>query len=147
MTQHHVTALKVAAVLWLIWGAVHCLAGAIVLSSDAGGGFGAIADAIGPEAFVADYHPAVGGILNQHGWNLLWFGAATLIGGVMVWRRNMTAIWVTGMIGGLADLGYFLFVDLPGYVNFMPGTVMTIVSASAIGLSGWVWAQNRRAAG
>ena len=43
------------------------------------------------------------------------------------------------MVGGLADLGYLLFVDLPGYVNFFPGTVMTFVSGSAILLSLWVW--------
>jgi len=37
--------------------------------------------------------------------------------------------------GGLTDLGYFLFMDLGGYVNFMPGTVMTIITSFAIILS------------
>ena len=133
------TILKVAAVLWVIWGLVHVLAGVIVLSSDATGGVQAIADAVDPETLVHDYAPAVGGILNQHGWNLAWFGLATLIGGVMIWRQNMTAIWVTGMIGGLADLGYLLFVDLPGFVHFVPGTLMTFVSGTAIVLSFAVW--------
>ena len=50
-----------------------------------------------------------------------------------------------GQIGGLADLGYLLFVDLPGYVNFFPGAVMTFVSGSAIVLSFWVWLTSRRA--
>jgi hypothetical protein len=58
----------------------------------------------------------------------------------------MTAIWVTAMVGGLADLGYLLFVDLPGYVNFFPGTVMTLISASAIILSFWVWLPKRTTA-
>lgn len=61
----------------------------------------------------------------------------------MVWRANRTAIWVTGMIGGLADLGFFLLLDLPGYVNFVPGTVMTLISGSAIILSAWVWYSER----
>lgn len=50
-----------------------------------------------------------------------------------------------GQIGGLADLGYLLFVDLPGYVNFFPGTVMTFISGSAIVLSFWVRLTSPRA--
>ncbi|MEM0976396.1 MAG: hypothetical protein AAGJ34_02555 [Pseudomonadota bacterium] len=133
--------LKVAAVLWVIWGLVHAFAGIMVLSADATGGFQAIADAVPPESLVHAYEPAVGGILNQHAWNLLWFGLATLIGAVFIWRAHMTAIWVTAMVGGLADLGYFIFLDLQGYVHFFPGTVMTLISASAIVLSFIVWFQ------
>ena len=144
MTNTQKTALKAAAVLWIIWGLVHTLAGVMVLAADASGGFQAIADAIEPDALQADYHEAVGGILNQHGWNLGWFGIATIIGAVLIWRQNMTAIWVTGMIGGLADIGYLLFVDFPGYVNFFPGTLMTFISGSAVVLSFWVWLSNRR---
>lgn len=145
MTPTQSLALKIAAVLWVIWGLVHAFAGIVVLSSDASGGFAAIADAVDPALLAADYHPAVGAILNQHAWNLLWFGVATIVGGLFIWRGNMTAIWVTGMVGGLADLGYLLFVDLPGYVNFFPGTVMTLVSGSAIVLSFWVWLSYRSA--
>ena len=145
MTKSQILALKVAAVLWVIWGLVHTLAGVIVLASDASGGFQAVADAVDPDLLEAEYHAAVGGLLNQHGWNLGWFGVATIIGAVLIWKQNLTAIWVTGMIGGLADLGYLLFVDFPGYVNFFPGTVMTFVSGSAIVLSFWVWLPNRKA--
>jgi len=139
MTSQHQLALKTATVLWVIWGLVHAFAGIIVLTSDASGGFAAIADAVPSDELAAEYHPAVGGILNQHGWNLLWFGVATIIGGVFIWRGSLTAIWVTGMVGGLADLGYLLYVDLPGYVHFFPGTIMTFISATAIALSFWVW--------
>ncbi|WP_424969638.1 hypothetical protein [Dinoroseobacter sp. S76] len=130
---------KIIAILWVIWGLVHTLAGVIVLSSDASGGFQAIADAVAPELLQAEYHPAAAGILNQHGWNLGWFGVATCIGGVLIWRGNRTALWVTAMVGGLADLGYFFFLDLPGFVHFFPGTVMTLVSGSAILLSLLQW--------
>ncbi|MEO1404961.1 MAG: hypothetical protein AAFV54_00540 [Pseudomonadota bacterium] len=143
MSNNQAIALKVAAVLWVIWGLVHMLAGVIIIPVDASGGFQAIADAVDPQLLSADYHPAVGGILNQHGWNLLWGGAVTVIGAVFIWRQNFTAIWVTGMVGGLLDLGYLIFVDIPGYVLFVPGTVMTIVSGSAIVLSFWVWLSNR----
>lgn len=145
MTNTQIAALRGAAVLWVIWGLVHTFAGVMLLASDTSGGFQAIADAIDPAQLEAEYHPAVGGILNQHGWNLGWFGIATIVGAVLIWQRNMTAIWVTGMIGGLADLGYLLFVDFPGYVNFLPGTLMTFISGAAIILSFWVWFYNRGA--
>ena len=137
--------LKAASVLWVIWGLVHVFAGVMVLSSDATGGFQAIADAVAPETLALDYPAAAGGILNQHGWNLAWFGVVTIVGAVFIWRANVTAIWVTGMVGGLADLGYLLFVDLPGYVNFFPGTIMTFVSGLAIILSFAVWLFGKRA--
>lgn len=143
MTSLQANALKVAAVLWVVWGLVHLLAGIIVLTGDATAGFQAIADAVTPESLRHDYAPAVGGILNQHGWNLAWFGLATAIGAIFVWRKNLTAIWVTGMVGGLADLGYLLFVDVPSYVHFFPGTLMTFISGTAIVLSFWVWIANR----
>jgi len=146
MTDTQKLALKITTALWVSWGLVHAFAGIVVLSSDASSGIAAIADAVEPAALAHNYHPAASGILNQHGWNLLWFGIATVVGGVMIWKGNMTEIWVTAMVGGLADLGYLLFVDLPGYVHFFPGTVMTLVSASAIILSFWVWLPKRQAA-
>lgn len=136
--------LKIAAVLWIIWGLVHALAGTIVLSSSATAGFQAIADAVPPDLLINEYHPAVGAILNQHGWNLLWGGLVTLIGAVFIWRRNLTAIWVTAMVGGLLDIGYFLFLDLGNHVRFIPGTLMTLISATAILMSFTVYWQSRR---
>jgi hypothetical protein len=143
MTKNQILALKIAAILWVVWGLVHMFAGAITIIREPSAGFAGIADAVDPALLVADYHPAAAGILNQHGFNLLWIGLATLIGAGFIWRANMTAIWVTAMVGGLADVGYFLFLDLPGFVNVVPGTVMTIFSASAIILSFAVWLPNR----
>lgn len=79
MQFSHKILLRTSVFLWVIWGAVHILAGIIVLASDASGGFAAIADNIDPNLLQADYHQAIAGILNRHGWNLLWFGAATAV--------------------------------------------------------------------
>ena len=145
MSPTKALALKAATVLWIIWGLVHMLAGVLILAGDTTSGFQAIADAVDPETLVLDYAPAVGGVLGQHAWNLAWGGAATIIGAVFIWRKNFTAIWVTGMIGGLLDIGYLVFVDLAGYANFVPGTVMTIISATAVVMSFWVWLTERSA--
>ncbi|MEM9441585.1 MAG: hypothetical protein AAGA73_14150 [Pseudomonadota bacterium] len=139
MTKAQRLALKAASILWVIWGLVHALAGIMIISGDVVSGFQAIGDAVDPVALEGPYHAAVGAVLNQHAWNLLWFGIVTIVGAVFIWREMMTAIWVTAMVGGLADLGYFMFIDLGGYANFFPGTLMTIISATAIVLSFWVW--------
>jgi hypothetical protein len=127
---------KTAAILWIIWGGVHILAGVLtingVLAGDPGAAVAGIADAVDPESLQLEYPNAVGGILGQHGFNLLWIGIVTLISAFFVWKGNRNAIFLAAIAGGLADLGYFLFMDLGGYVSFVPGTVMTIVSATAI---------------
>ena len=143
MTTTQKNALRIAAALWLIWGLVHLGAGILSLSGSAQELVQNIADAVPPETLEVEYPDAAGAILDQHAWNLAWFGAVALIGAVFIWRQSRTAIWVTAMVGGLADLGYLLFLDLGGYVNFVPGTVMTIFSAPAILLSGWVWIATR----
>lgn len=143
MNNKQILALKFASALWVIWGLVHAFFGLAIMAMDTPEGFAAIAAGVSPEALSADYHPAVGGILNQHAWNLLWFGIVTTVGGAMVWRRNMVAIWVTSMVGGLADLGYLVFVDFPGYATFLPGTLMTLIAGSAIVFGGWVWLAQR----
>lgn len=143
MSPTKALALKAATVLWIVWGLVHMLAGILILAGDTASGFQAIADAVDAETLAMDYAPAVGGVLNQHAWNLAWGGAATIIGAVFIWRKNFTAIWVTGLIGGLLDIGYLVLVDLAGYANFVPGTVMTIISATAVVLSFWVWLTER----
>lgn len=139
MTRTHGLLLKISAVLWVIWGLVHMFAGVMTISQDAQGAVTGIADAIDPMLVANDFHPAVSAILNQHGFNLLWIGAFTVVGGVFIWRHSITAIFMTAIVGWLTDVGYFVFMDLGGFVNFVPGTVMTIISSAAVVLSLWVY--------
>lgn len=131
--------LKVAAILWVIWGAVHIFAGAITMyfisSGDITSSVSGIADAVDPATLQMDYPAAAGAVIGQHGFNLFWIGIVTLVCAFFIWKQNKNAIFLAAICGGLADLGYFLFMDLGGFVNFVPGTVMTIISATAIILS------------
>ena len=133
--------LKISAILWIVWGLVHVLFGVMVILGDAGSGIQAIGNGVALTPI--QYPEVVGAIMNQHGWNLVWFGIATTIASVLVWRGNNTAIWVAAMIGGLADLGYFIFLDLGGYVKFVPGSVMTIIALLAIVLSFTAYLKNK----
>lgn len=131
--------LKVAGVLWVIWGVVHLFAGVMTVSLDTSAAVAGIADGVDPATLQLAYPPAAGAIIKQHGFNLGWIGLTTIVGGVYVWRGSPAAIFLCALVGGLADLGYLIFIDLGGYNNFMPGTVMTIVSGSAIALSLFVY--------
>ena len=139
--------LKASTVLWVIWGLVHIIAGIMVMKGPITGDISAsvlgIADAIEPSLLQMDYSAASGAIIAQHGFNLLWIGIFTFIGGLYIWKGNRTAIIFTAIVGGLTDLGYFIFIDLGGIANFLPGTLMTIVSATAIILSLYVHFKTR----
>ena len=135
--------LKISGVLWVIWGLVHAFAGVMTISGDTATATAGIADAVDPASLEMDYPDAVGAIINQHGFNLLWAGVVTIIGGIFIWRKSVAAIFVTALVGGLLDLGYFIFIDLGGYNHFVPGTVMTIISATAIALSFYAYFQNK----
>ncbi|WP_377512621.1 hypothetical protein [Octadecabacter sp. R77987] len=112
-------------------------AGIMTMSQDAAGAVAGIADAVDPARIGADFHPAVGAVLNQHGFNLLWIGAFTVVGSVFIWRHSVVAIFMTAIVGWVTDVGYFIFMDLGRFVHFVPGTVMTIVSSAAVLLSLW----------
>jgi hypothetical protein len=139
--------LKISAVLWIIWGLVHILAGVMtikgILTGDISASVTGIADAVDPNLLQMDYPKASGAIIGQHGFNLFWVGIVTFISAFFVWKGNRNAIFLAAIVGGLADLGYFLFMDLGGFVNFVPGTVMTIVSSLAIILSFYAYFKTR----
>jgi len=127
--------LKTSSILWVIWGLVHMFAGVITIYLDTSAAVSGIADVVKPELLKMDYHPAAGAIINQHGFNLGWVGLVTLLCGIWIWRENVSAIFLAALVGGLTDMGYFIFMDLGGFVHFLPGTLMTIFSGTAIVLS------------
>ena len=91
-----------------------------------------IADAVEPAKLDVTYPDAAGAVINQHGFNLLWIGVVTTICAFFVWKRSTSAIFLAALVAGLADIGYFLFMDLGGHVNFVPGTLMTLICAAVI---------------
>jgi hypothetical protein len=128
--------LRTSSVLWIIWGLVHILAGVLTISGEASNtAISGIADAVDPATLKMVYPAAVDAILNQHGFNLLWIGLTTFVGAFYIWRESAAAIFIVALVGGLADIGYFIFLDLGGFVRFLPGTLMTLFSCVAIILS------------
>jgi hypothetical protein len=126
---------RISAILWGIWGAVHILAGVMTLvtlrAGETARAIGAITDKVDIQLLQHDYHPAVAALISQHGLNLAWFGLVTLVAAPFVWRQRRWAVYLAVLVGGFADLGYFLFIDLGGFAN-PPGPQMTWICAAAI---------------
>lgn len=137
--------LKASAVLWVIWGLVHMLAGIMTVMQEPGGAISGIADAVDPEMIKSMTYPlALGGILSQHGYNLFIAGAVTTLSSIFIWKKSISWIFIAAFVGGLFDIGYFIFIDLGGFANFFPGTVMTLVCATAILMSLYVYFNDLR---
>lgn len=124
--------LRVTAVLWGAWGLLHLLmAFPFVLGVRAGveGLPATVTMDIGGEH--APLH--VQQTLMEHGFNNGWFGLVVTIGSVFVWRGRRDAVYLCSIVGGLAHLGFTVFLVLPGHANAM-GVAMTVVAASAVAL-------------
>ncbi|WP_425236107.1 hypothetical protein [Ulvibacterium sp.] len=139
---------KISSILWIIWGLVHVLAGIMtmkgVLTDDISASIIGIADAVDPSILQMDYPKAAGAVIGQHGFNLFWIGLVTFLAAFYIWKGNKNAVFLAAITGGLADLGYFIFMDLGNYVKFFPGTVMTIVSSLAIITSFYALFKNKK---
>ncbi|MDC0603174.1 hypothetical protein OAP14_09150 [Aliiglaciecola sp.] len=59
-------------------------------------------------------------------------GLVTIVGAIYIWKSSYPAVFITSLVGGLADIGYFVFIVLGGLNHVAPGTVMTIVSAIGV---------------
>ena len=117
-----------------------------ILTDDITASVAGIADNVEPSTLRMDYPKAAGAIIGQHGFNLFWIGIVTFVSAFYIWKGNKNAIFLAAITGGLADLGYFLFMDIGGYAKFLPGTLMTIVSALAIITSFYAHFTNKKVA-
>ncbi|NOH63267.1 hypothetical protein [Vibrio sp. RE88] len=137
------TSFKVSSVLWAVWGVFHFFMGAALIYLFSLGEQALTIEAITKDpmmvGMLTEYTPIVTATLKQHSWNLAWFGLVTTVGSVYVWKGNVTAMFICALVGGLADLGYFVFVDLEGLAPPV-GTLMTFFSGGAIlfGLYGYL---------
>ena len=83
------TLLKTSAVLWIVWGLVHIIAGILtmkgILTEDIPSSISGIADKVDPSLLQMEYPKALGAMIGQHGFNLLWIGIVTFIAAFYVW--------------------------------------------------------------
>lgn len=135
-------ALRSASILWAIWGVFHVLAGIAMIYlfgvEHPDGTLSAVPEFLNLNLMGDQKVFPIVPALKQHGFNLAWFGVIVTIGCVYVWKESKLAILTCVLTGGLADLGYFLYVDLAGFSDSL-GSAMTYIMATAIilGLYGY----------
>lgn len=119
-TQH------LGAIFYALWGLMHVAFGAQMLMLNASGSATAILEAIyldsGPIATPDQLGSTIDAIMNQHAWNLLWFGmASTFVAIFMNWRNSLPGYWINAVLVSAADLGFIVAIMMPGYVDFWLG--------------------------
>ncbi len=133
--------LKVSAVLWAIWGVFHFMMGSIIYLLSLGNealSIEAIASDPTTVSMLTEYAPIITATLQQHFWNVAWAGLVITVGSYYIWKKSANAILISAAVGGLVDLGYFVFVDMQGLAPPL-GTAMTYISGSAIIISFYVY--------
>lgn len=126
---------RAAAVLWAMWGLLHLVAGVGVLSTFASEVPG-VPESVTLTLMGGEMPFHVRRTLAEHNFNNAWFGLVVTAGSVDVWRGGRVGVLLCAIVGGLAHLGFTIFVVLPGYGNGV-GVAMTFVAAAALASSGF----------
>lgn len=141
--------LRLSAGLWAVWGVFHLVLGIFLMAFTRNespvGQLASLPMAVDISMMgQTSIYPVVPSLM-QHAFNLAWIGAVITGGCVFVWKQRTSAVFFCALVGGLADVGYFLFVDLAGYAE-PPGPQMTYISGGAIVLSSIAYFRGARPA-
>lgn len=113
---------KFGAALYVCWGLLHF-----------GAAYGVYRLALHSPATI------VQGRLMQTAFYLVVFAATAItLALTLNWRNDRLGFWVNGVVVGIADIPFILFVLIPGYVPWWPGLlgpVLWIAAFSATGLA------------
>ncbi|MEM6903794.1 MAG: hypothetical protein AAF556_11215 [Pseudomonadota bacterium] len=130
---------KIISSLWLLWALLHILPGMFLIIDAVAGDISSIQflfPETRPDELMRDYPEEVAAILvtfGQHGFNLFWFGLVALIGSALIWfRESRTALLVTAIVIGLADLGAVFAAIMIGRIDIVG---VLIFSGTAGGLA------------
>lgn len=73
------------------------------------------------------------GRIYQDAWNLLFFALFGIAVGVCLnWKNSRLGYWLNLIVVSAGDIGYIVFVLIPGYVAFMPGVLGPILWILAV---------------
>jgi magnesium-transporting ATPase (P-type) len=110
---------KAGAIVYVLWGVLHLKAAQMAYAM-------AQMQEAGP----------VQGRLEQNAWNLLFFAVAGIVIAVwMNWRNSKTGYWLNAIMVSAGDIGFIVFVLLPGYAPMMPGALGPILWIVALSLT------------
>jgi hypothetical protein len=98
---------RVGAVCYIIWGLLHL---------DAAYEQFTLATLVEPGL--------VRGKINQGAWDLLFFATFAIVVAILYnWKNSRLGYWLNLIVVSAADLGFVIFVLIPGDVTFFPGAL------------------------
>ena len=98
---------KLGSIFYVIWGALHIIVASKVYA------LGQSMDA-----------NIIQGRILQDAWSLLFFAIfAIIVGMYFNWKNDRLGYWLNLIVVSVADIGYIIFILLPGYVPIMPGVI------------------------
>ncbi len=73
------------------------------------------------------------GRILQDAWNLLFFAIFAIVVAIFFnWKNSRLGYWMNLTVVSAGDIGYIVFVLVPGYVPFMPGALGPILWILAV---------------
>jgi hypothetical protein len=75
----------------------------------------------------------VQGRIFQDAWSLLFFAVFAIAVGIFLnWKNSRLGYWLNLVVVSAGDIGYIVFVLVPGYVPLMPGALGPILWVLAV---------------
>ena len=107
---------KLGSITYVLWGILHIVAARKVYA------LGQTLDS-----------GMVQGRIFQDAWNLLFFAIFGIVVGIFLnWKNSRLGYWLNLTVVSAGDIGFILFVLIPGYVPFMPGALGPILWVLAV---------------
>lgn len=73
------------------------------------------------------------GRIFQGAWNLLFFAIFGILVGILLnWKNSRLGYWLNLVVVSAGDIGYIVFLLIPGYVPLMPGALGPVLWVLAI---------------
>jgi hypothetical protein len=107
---------KIASVFYGLWGLLHIVAAyqQFLLGASLEAGL-------------------VQGKINQGAWDLLFFALLSILIAIIYnWKNNRLGYLLNLLVVSVADIGFVIFVLLPGHVAFFPGVLGPVFWIAAV---------------
>ena len=110
---------RVGAILYVLWGVLHIVAAFKVYT---------LGQSLEPGT--------VQGRIFQDAWNLLFFALfGTAVAIKYNWRNIKLGYWLNFVVVSVGDIGFIIFLLIPGYLPLVPGAVGPILWLLALAFS------------
>ncbi|NKC16678.1 MAG: hypothetical protein GKR94_32140 [Gammaproteobacteria bacterium] len=113
------TLARTASIIYILWGLLHVVAAFKVYT---------LGQSLEPSMLQ--------GRIFQNAWNLLFFAIfGTVVAIKLNWKNSKLGYWLNCIVVSAGDIGFVLFVLVPGYLPIIPGALGPILWLVALAIS------------